>query len=253
LNRNKTLLLASAVFLGILVFILTRLGLNNKTQVLEQSVNPDQTQTETLSHEHNHESPANIIFNWIHRGSDSLAKKEAIALALSEESQIADFEKLLAYCSPSDTILINYCNTEIALNSENWTDFDFHLKLFAVDNMGNDFVIQVIEPILNSAIEHVAKPLYYNLLSDVYLHDQNNTNRFMSGIKILQKVLELDSNDQEALYKLGIFSIRSNQLEKAKQRFKKLISLQPENEGYQKILEELCIQTNDSNCFDIAH
>lgn len=67
--------------------------------------------------------------------------------------------------------------------------------------------------------------------------------RIMMGVQLYMRVLEVDSNNLEALYQLGILSIQSNQLEKAAVRFKKLILLQPENQEYkdtyQSILDRL--------------
>lgn len=65
----------------------------------------------------------------------------------------------------------------------------------------------------------------------------------MQGVLKYKKVLELDSNNVEALYNLGMLSIQSNQLEIAKVRFEKLILLQPENQEfktrYSEVLEKL--------------
>lgn len=61
----------------------------------------------------------------------------------------------------------------------------------------------------------------------------------MQGVQKYLKVLELDSNNVEALYNLGMLSIQSNQLQKAKVRFEKLILLQPENQEYQKTYEDI--------------
>lgn len=61
----------------------------------------------------------------------------------------------------------------------------------------------------------------------------------MRGVQTYLKVLELDSNNVEALYNLGMLSIQSNQLQKAKVRFEKLILLQPENQEYRKTYEDI--------------
>ena len=61
----------------------------------------------------------------------------------------------------------------------------------------------------------------------------------MQGVLKYKRVLELDSNNIEALYNLGMLSIQSNQLEKAKVRFEKLILLQPENQEFRKTHEDI--------------
>lgn len=54
----------------------------------------------------------------------------------------------------------------------------------------------------------------------------------MQGISLLREVVTADSNNVEAIFALGILSVRSNQYDKALQRFEKLVSLQPLNPDY---------------------
>ncbi len=54
----------------------------------------------------------------------------------------------------------------------------------------------------------------------------------MQGISLLREVISTDSNNVEAIFALGILSVRSNQYDKALQRFEKLVSLQPLNPDY---------------------
>ncbi len=71
----------------------------------------------------------------------------------------------------------------------------------------------------------------------------------MAGIRVLKELEETDSNNVEVLEILGSMSVQSGQLEKAKKRYQKLLSLQPENDQYRKILEDICRQMGDSDCF----
>lgn len=66
-----------------------------------------------------------------------------------------------------------------------------------------------------------------------------NKNDVMTGVRMLKKQIELDSTNEKAYYHLGLLSIKSGQLKIALERFKKLVSLQPENSEYRKIYEEL--------------
>ena len=59
------------------------------------------------------------------------------------------------------------------------------------------------------------------------------------GIMKLKAVTERDSNHVAAIYQLGLMSIESGQTQKAIKRFEKLLLLQPENQEYKKILEDL--------------
>jgi tetratricopeptide (TPR) repeat protein len=248
LKRTKTLLLLTAVSLLILVFILTSRGLNDNKQTLAPT-SPLTPKASSNTSNPIHPTPSDLLFDWIQAHDDTTLGRETIDNALKINAEAKDFKALLKYCSSKDSLIADFCLANLALISEKWTEFDHHIKRFAQENMENKFVIQVSEPLLLKAIGKNPNPLNYNHLADVYLHDQSNMPRFMLGIRSLKNVLDMDSTDETALYKLGIFSVRSNQLEKAKQRFKKLISLHPENEGYRKILEELCLETKDLNCF----
>ena len=81
------------------------------------------------------------------------------------------------------------------------------------------------------------------LLSEAHELIENGQGPPMQGILKYKEVLSIDSNNIEAIYQLGILSIQSNQLEKAAERFKKLILLRPENQEfkdtYERILEDL--------------
>ncbi len=70
----------------------------------------------------------------------------------------------------------------------------------------------------------------------------------MEGIFILRDILAADSNHVATIETLGQMSIRSGQFEKAKKRYQKLLSLQPENEAYQTQLKAICAELGDSDC-----
>jgi len=55
------------------------------------------------------------------------------------------------------------------------------------------------------------------------------TNQPMEGIQRLREVLEKDENNELALFNLGILSMQSNQYPLAEERFRKLITLNPEH------------------------
>jgi tetratricopeptide (TPR) repeat protein len=61
----------------------------------------------------------------------------------------------------------------------------------------------------------------------------------MQGIGMLLEVLKEEPDNIDALYLLGEFSIESQQWQKALERFKKLLSLQPQNPEYLFKLSEI--------------
>jgi len=70
----------------------------------------------------------------------------------------------------------------------------------------------------------------------------------MQAVQLLRSNLNTDSNHVGSIELLAELSIQSGQLEKAYQRYEKLVSLQPENQGYQERLKELCKQLGRSDC-----
>ena len=51
----------------------------------------------------------------------------------------------------------------------------------------------------------------------------------MQGITMLREVIEADSNNVNALWQLGLFSMKSNQFDKAVARFEKIAEIEPRN------------------------
>lgn len=60
----------------------------------------------------------------------------------------------------------------------------------------------------------------------------------MGGVSLLREVIEKDSNNIQAIYTLGILSMRSTQYDKAIIRFEKLVQLQPFNAEFYFYLGE---------------
>ena len=52
----------------------------------------------------------------------------------------------------------------------------------------------------------------------------------MAGIRMLKEILEDDPENLEALWHLGLFSLKSNQIDKAEERFVELIRLNQDRE-----------------------
>lgn len=61
----------------------------------------------------------------------------------------------------------------------------------------------------------------------------------MKGVGMLKEVIAKDSNNVQAIFTLGMLSIQSAQFDKAEERFKKLITLQPFNPEYYFYLGEV--------------
>jgi tetratricopeptide (TPR) repeat protein len=79
-----------------------------------------------------------------------------------------------------------------------------------------------------------------NALGILYIQVNNDV---MKGVALLKEIVAKDSNNLQAIFTLGMLSIQSGQLDKAEQRFRKLISLQPFNAEYYYYLAEVYAKT----------
>jgi len=55
----------------------------------------------------------------------------------------------------------------------------------------------------------------------------------MEGITLLRELIQKDSTNVDAQYYLGLFSVKSGQLDKAEQRFETVLALRPDDIRYQ--------------------
>ncbi len=69
----------------------------------------------------------------------------------------------------------------------------------------------------------------------------------MKGIGLLQEILAAHPDHEQTLQMLGNFSIESGQFEKALERFKKLLSLHPQNADYYFKLSEVFGKMNEKD------
>lgn len=84
-----------------------------------------------------------------------------------------------------------------------------------------------------------------HLYQALALADRRET--MMNAVPHLLSVVRKDENNIPALYTLGLLSIESGQLDKALQRFEKLVSLQPSNPEYHLRLASVLEQTGNKS------
>lgn len=69
-----------------------------------------------------------------------------------------------------------------------------------------------------------------NLFLGLAYVNSGKVSNSMRGIQTIRKVLDINPDNVQASFHLGMFSMRTNQFEKAIQRFEKVLSLDPSNE-----------------------
>jgi tetratricopeptide (TPR) repeat protein len=132
-------------------------------------------------------------------------------------------------------ISAHYC-MEVAESSPDETNWHFAgTKFYEVASSTEDTLIQVYAA--GEAEKAFRKVLELNpknadaknalAIIEVQIHQD-----VMKGVGLLKEVVAQDSNNVQAIFTLGMLSIRSGQLDKAEQRFKKLTTLEPFNAEY---------------------
>ena len=122
----------------------------------------------------------------------------------------------------------------------------------AIDSLASTINDEKLIAVLQSKSEKLflkvleKDPNNLEALNNMALVDIYRKEDVMSGVGKLKKVIELDENNENALFQLGILSIKSGQIEKAIERFEKLVSLQPKNKEYHKKLALLYNQKGDT-------
>lgn len=85
--------------------------------------------------------------------------------------------------------------------------------------------------------------LYY--LGLAYVESKNPQNS-MKGILTIRKILEINPDNVEASFSLGMFSIQTGQFDKAVSRFEKVLQMQPENQSARYYLAYAKVQLNQT-------
>jgi tetratricopeptide (TPR) repeat protein len=182
--------------------------------------------------------------------STQLVKKEAVQTqdAAPEKSEsvsdadLSDIEKPDAYKKA----------LQLFAEAENHSLDEQVDAAIAIDSLASLINNEELIKVLQSKSEELflivleKDPKNLEALNNLALVDIYRKEDVMTGVGRLKKVIELDKNNENALFQLGILSIKSGQTEKAIERFEKLVSLHPKNKEYHKNLALLYNQNGDT-------
>ncbi len=98
--------------------------------------------------------------------------------------------------------------------------------------------IEYLETVTAAEPENESAWLYLGL---AYTESRKPQNA-MKGILTIRKVLEINPNNVDASYNLGLFSMQTQQFDKAEQRFNQVLALEPDNEPAQYQLALVNVQ-----------
>ncbi len=122
-----------------------------------------------------------------------------------------------------------YQAAKAAPDTAAWRRAGFYLFEAAplVDSSAVEWVMQATMDAYDNLLEQVPGDLDSRARMGALLVESGTD--VMRGIGYLREVLDVDPNHRLALLYLGILSIRSGQYDKARQRFLRLLTLQPQN------------------------
>jgi len=200
---------------------------NDSSDVAENENAPAPAQSQ---HEHDFHIPdslTNIISDFYESFKNAKSQEKRLIFADSLVKVYQNIGKLDSLAKYIEVKAIEFPSQENYLIAG---DAYYEAFNFAVDNTkrknlgerAQDYYKRVLDE--NSSLHDVKSKL-----AMTYVASSNP----MQGITMLREVLAADPDNELAIYNLGMLSITSGQLEKAIDRFKRLIELNPEKpEGY---------------------
>jgi tetratricopeptide (TPR) repeat protein len=125
---------------------------------------------------------------------------------------------LLYRQAKSDSTLANWKSAASAL---------FRAEKAAQDSLAFRQSVRLAREALKNVL--AMDPDNLNAKADLAINYIEGDRQVMQGVGLLKEVLQAEPNNTKALFYLGVLSIQSNQLDKALERFEKLVDLQPQN------------------------
>lgn len=241
-NKAQIIIIAVlAAMVAILVY------LNFKTPNINPEELSEAGKNKTVLKEFNFDAYMLSVKDSLNSASANLID-ELLNVAQKDSSNIYPLLELShTYDSLGFSIASGYYLRQIAdkLNDEtSWYRAGF--KFYEIAATVTDSAIQLFA--ISKAIESFEKVIAINsknteaknALAICYI---KNDADIMKGVQLLKDVIKTDSSNIDAIYTLGILSIRSGQTDKALDRFKKLTELQPMNADFHYYLGECYLET----------
>lgn len=126
---------------------------------------------------------------------------------------------------------------------------DAAFRYFDSFRMANDSAVQSL--LVGKAISNYEKvleinPNNLNAKTDLGACYADGTSEPMKGIMLLREVVATDPNHEMAQYNLGMLSVKSGQLDKAIERFQKVLEINPQRSEMNFYLGQVHLQKGDT-------
>lgn len=197
---------------------------------------------------------------------DDLLKTARTSLDSNETKNLDFFEASLKKNGGKDTVLLDGIGrlwdrngvpaasaiwferkAEIVQSEQSYLDAAY--RYFDSFRMANDTVVRSI--LVGKAISNYEKvleinPANLNAKTDLGACYADGTNEPMKGILLLREVITADPNHEMAQYNLGMLSVKSGQLDKAIERFNKVLAINPKRNEIHFFLGQVLLQKGDT-------
>lgn len=219
LSKSQLIVILGALLIIVLLFIAPR----TKRSGISESNAP----------QHEHSGNSNLLETYC----DSIIKNLSTAFKPSFERYLAiegnsRFDSLIEFWkSQKQPILAARYQAEKAAKTQAAKDWAYCGKLFYIGSgfstllMKGTLMQNAIEAFESATKKEPNNLEYKTALGVCYVEGGMDP---MKGIGIMREVLVADSNYVEAHFRLGLFAIQSQQLDKAISRFNKVIKLKPD-------------------------
>ena len=231
MNRSQLLIIIGAILVVVLLFQLPR-------QVVEN----DQLQEVSKAEQHSFEMPVEVQAQLLElrsalKSENNFDKKANFADALARV--YLDYGVLDSAVSYAE--MINGWFSEPSLQVA-----EIYFKAFERSSSSEKGIsyAQRAREILQILSDKDPEDLFLkNRLAMTLVASENP----MSGINMLREIVSQDEDNRQALLSLGLLSIQSGQFDRAKERFEKLISLDPLDHESKLYLAVSMMETNQQS------
>lgn len=197
---------------------------------------------------------------------DDLLKSARASLDSNEIKNLDFFEASLKKNGGQDTVLLDGIGrlwdrngvpaasaiwferkAEVVKSEQSYLDAAY--RYFDSFRMANDSLVRSI--LVGKAISNYEKvleinPDNLNAKTDLGACYADGTAEPMKGIMLLREVIAADPNHEMAQYNLGMLSVKSGQLDKAIERFNKVLTINPKRNEIHFFLGQVLLQKGDT-------
>ena len=226
MTKSRIWLLLFVAASTVLLYMLPRYVVNNTEQDIQGgNANPNESESQPIDDHSIQISDTLLVKIYIwhesYKNAESHEKRIIFADSLAKTYKIVGKLDSLAKYTEVRAI-INPSNENLIIAGDSY----YQAFTFAIDQPGRKYLAEKTQEYYKRVLEENASLLNVkSKLAMTYVIGANP----MHGIMMLREVLEEDSENELAIYNLGILAINSGQLDKAIERFEKLKQINSSN------------------------